>query len=269
MGDVQNVAVADVLVTDAIGAPVLADNGGPTETIALLDAADNPALDAIPVGQCPATDQRGEERPQPAGTNCDIGAFELAQMLDADGDGDGIPDDVDNCPTVANPEQADADGDGFGDACVQSGVPDNVDVGSNPIIGENVGLDRGVSIGDDAVIEDGVQIDRDVVAGDDLMVGQGSRLDRDAMIGNGVAIGPNVQIDRGVLIGDGVTIGLDCMAPLDGEPPCVVIGRDGVIGADAVIEADVTLGRNVEVAAGFTVPAGTAIPSDTTVPPLP
>ena len=35
----------------------------------------------------------------------------------ADTDGDGIPDSVDNCPLVANPDQADANGDGVGDAC--------------------------------------------------------------------------------------------------------------------------------------------------------
>ncbi len=35
----------------------------------------------------------------------------------SDTDGDGVPDDEDKCPTVANPDQADADGDGLGDAC--------------------------------------------------------------------------------------------------------------------------------------------------------
>jgi serine protease AprX len=34
-----------------------------------------------------------------------------------DGDGDGIPDDEDNCPTIANADQTDSDGDGEGDAC--------------------------------------------------------------------------------------------------------------------------------------------------------
>ncbi len=34
-----------------------------------------------------------------------------------DSDGDGIRDSVDNCPAVANPDQADSDSDGIGDAC--------------------------------------------------------------------------------------------------------------------------------------------------------
>ncbi len=34
-----------------------------------------------------------------------------------DSDGDGIPNDIDNCPTVFNPDQADTDQDGRGNAC--------------------------------------------------------------------------------------------------------------------------------------------------------
>ena len=38
-------------------------------------------------------------------------------LANPDTDGDGIPDSIDNCPTVANPDQRDTDGDGIGDAC--------------------------------------------------------------------------------------------------------------------------------------------------------
>jgi uncharacterized protein (TIGR03382 family) len=34
-----------------------------------------------------------------------------------DGDRDGVVDELDNCPTVSNPGQADGDGDGVGNAC--------------------------------------------------------------------------------------------------------------------------------------------------------
>jgi hypothetical protein len=49
-----------------------------------------------------------------------------------DADGDGVPDALDDCPTVPNLVQTDTDGDGAGDACDADddadGVPDGVDV---------------------------------------------------------------------------------------------------------------------------------------------
>lgn len=39
---------------------------------------------------------------------------------ESDSDGDGIPDDEDNCPDTSNPAQEDTDGDGIGDACEDS-----------------------------------------------------------------------------------------------------------------------------------------------------
>ncbi|MBD1840097.1 PEP-CTERM sorting domain-containing protein [Coleofasciculus sp. FACHB-64] len=53
----------------------LADNGGSTQTLALLPGS--PAIDAANPNSFPATDQRGVTRPQ--GTRADIGAFEVAQ----------------------------------------------------------------------------------------------------------------------------------------------------------------------------------------------
>jgi Thrombospondin type 3 repeat len=44
-----------------------------------------------------------------------------------DGDGDGIVDSVDNCPTVANADQADTDGDKIGNACDKDANGDGVD----------------------------------------------------------------------------------------------------------------------------------------------
>lgn len=65
----------------------LQDNGGPTETHALLEGS--PAIDAIPAIDCVVnTDQRGVLRPQ--GDGCDIGAYEAEEAEPcADNDGDG------------------------------------------------------------------------------------------------------------------------------------------------------------------------------------
>jgi len=50
----------------------------------------------------------------------------------SDGDGDGVLDGSDNCPNVANPDQADADGDGIGDACDDSTSGIRISVTANP-----------------------------------------------------------------------------------------------------------------------------------------
>lgn len=98
--------------TSMAGDPLLGplqNNGGPTETHALL--AGSPAIDR---GNCAGgtvtTDQRGNVRP--AGHACDIGAYEAADV-----DGDGAVDVNDNCPLFANADQSNNDGDSDGDDC--------------------------------------------------------------------------------------------------------------------------------------------------------
>ena len=73
----DQVNVADLML-DA-----LADNGGPTSTIALLPGS--PAIDAGILGSCPAADQRGLARPEDGDgdqvADCDAGAYEAPELV--------------------------------------------------------------------------------------------------------------------------------------------------------------------------------------------
>jgi predicted outer membrane repeat protein len=68
----------DLINTDPLLGP-LADNGGPTQTMALLSGS--PAIDAGIAVPGVTTDQRGDRRPQ--GRGPDIGAFEFADPFDS------------------------------------------------------------------------------------------------------------------------------------------------------------------------------------------
>ena len=171
--------------------------------------------------------------------------------------GDDVGDNLDNCPSVFNPDQTDVNGDGYGDACVDPTVviPDTSEFGENPIIGEGCVIEPGVTIGDNVVIEKNVVIKKDVSAGDNVKVGEGSELGPDSKLGNDVVIGPNVQIDRNVKIGNRVKIGSD-----------TIIGKGTKIGDDVTIGAGVTIGQNVNILNGAVIPDGTVVPKGTKWP---
>lgn len=87
-GDVENVSSRLLFAEidpDTRGGQ-LALNGGPTSTVALCNDPRNPALAGADPDDAPGVDQRGQARPLPAGTDPDIGAFELNQR---GGVGDG------------------------------------------------------------------------------------------------------------------------------------------------------------------------------------
>ncbi|MFO1071987.1 MAG: choice-of-anchor Q domain-containing protein [Geminicoccaceae bacterium] len=81
-GDRENVDPALLFASlDAHRGGVLALNGGPTATVALRNTLDNPALSGAEPVVAGDLDQRGFARPNPALSNLDIGAFELAQTV--------------------------------------------------------------------------------------------------------------------------------------------------------------------------------------------
>lgn len=83
-------------------------DGNGTWIAKFLDDADDDQV-SDPLDNCSPTD--------PKLTRCQAQMFHCVNPTQADGDGDGVGDSCDNCPTVANPLQLDRDQDGAGDAC--------------------------------------------------------------------------------------------------------------------------------------------------------
>ncbi|PIN89754.1 hypothetical protein COU60_02915 [Candidatus Pacearchaeota archaeon CG10_big_fil_rev_8_21_14_0_10_34_76] len=68
-----------------------------------------------------------------------------------DGDSDGVPDEIDNCPNTSNPDQRDSDGDGVGDACDNCPNKSN----TNQIDDDGDGVGNACDLGDDSTDDEG------------------------------------------------------------------------------------------------------------------
>ena len=184
------------------------------------------------------------------------GHFVLESGAPGDMDGDGVPDESDNCPTVPNPAQTDDNGDGYGDDCVSpdADISDKATIGSNPVIGSGTSIEKGVSLGDNAIIGEDVQLKQDVVAGDNLFTGDEVIVDKGTVLGDNVAIDSKSKINKDVIIGDGVTIGENVRIKKKVE-----IGDKATIGDNATIEDGAFIGPGVTVDAGTTVPRNSVV----------
>jgi len=118
-----------------------------------------------------------------------------------DTDNDGIPDDVDNCPAIFNPSQADTDDDGFGDACEDTigdgtdtdndGIPDISDLCPLTVTGSPHGT-AGSPVDANGCTPDQLDLDGDTVQDDidtDDATPPGDRVDADGVTWETVADG--------------------------------------------------------------------------------
>ena len=100
-----NIKVTSVLTDADVATSTIRFRTNGDDVLVLMDCGDNSYPDP--------------GRPGREGSKSILNAFELfsegGQIIDVDED--GVVDGADNCPDVANPDQADSDCDGFGDAC--------------------------------------------------------------------------------------------------------------------------------------------------------
>ena len=100
-----NIKVTSVLIDADVATSTIRYRTNGDDVLVLIDGGDNSYPD-------PA-------RPGREGSKGILNAFEIMAEggVSADSDGDGVEDGADNCPDVANADQADSDCDGIGDAC--------------------------------------------------------------------------------------------------------------------------------------------------------
>ena len=122
---------------DADGIPFIPDNCPDVYNPDQKDSDEDGVGDAC--DNCPQTSNRHQMDADSDGIgdlcdsepNCGGSGQPACEQPYLDSDNDGSLDDIDNCPTVYNPQQNETDGDGIGDACDEDddndGIPDAQD----------------------------------------------------------------------------------------------------------------------------------------------
>jgi acetyltransferase-like isoleucine patch superfamily enzyme len=225
-------------------------------------------------------------------------ALFLARFADRDAahpdlDHDSIEDGRDNCPRLANPDQADTNRDGFGDACVPPhSVHSPTRIGADPLIGAGSRLARDVRLGARATLAENVQIERGARLGLQVRIDEGARIGPGAQIGGGARVGRGAVIGRGTRIGSsaiieaGVTLGPDSVVGNGvriGPDSAIgarasialrseilgpsVIGCDLVLGSHALVFPDVVIGRSASIGENAWIREGAVLGDFVTVVP--
>jgi acetyltransferase-like isoleucine patch superfamily enzyme len=194
------------------------------------------------------------------GTNTSLADAFISKFVftTSDVDGDGVPDESDNCPMVTNGDQTDSNGDGYGDACVDPTVtiPEKADVDPFVTIGANTKINSGVVIETGVEIGAGSTVNRNSSIGEDSTVGDYTGINQNTWIGANVTIGDDVSIGQNVMIEDNVQIG-----------DRTFINRDVSIGDGTVIGSDCAISKGATILAGAVIPDGTVIGKNETISP--
>lgn len=229
-------------------------------------------------------------------------ALAIAPARAADADADGFLDGADNCPTVAQLDQADADGDGSGDACAHPSASfagpgpfggeylgAKASVGANNPVGADSTLGRRVTVGQDGSIGTGVSVGRASQIGDRVAIGDGATLGYAALVasdggvGAGAIVGNLAELRGGASIGQGGRLGRGAIVDVTDLGSGVQVGPSATVtggsvandvkirrGADLVgasVGAGATIGREADIGAGAQIGAGAVLRANVTVMP--
>ncbi|MFN3198302.1 MAG: fibrinogen-like YCDxxxxGGGW domain-containing protein [Bradymonadia bacterium] len=159
------------------------------------------------------------------------------QIIVPDADGDGVNDDVDNCPNAANADQADGDADGVGDVC--DACPADA---TNDADGDSVCQD----VDNCPTVANADQADDNGDGYGDACVSPLANIPETATLGNDIVIGPDAVIGTYAQIGDGATV--------NGS-----VGNSAVIGAGSVVPAGVTVGNGARLGANVGLSSGCSV----------